>query len=446
MSYSPHTENDRERMLRAVGMERVSDLFTVVPATIRFPELDLPASISELDASQELAALASENADAGRYAMFLGAGAYNHYSPSIINHLISRGEFFTAYTPYQPEMSQGTLQAIFEYQSMVAELMGMDACNASMYDGGTALAEAGIMAVNATRRGRLVVSPTVHPHYRAVLDTYVAGQHVEVVRPEAPADALTCTVDMIRPYLDGDTAAVLVQYPNFYGTIEDLRALAAAAHEVGALLVVAAYPIALGLLRSPGEQGADIAVGEGQPLGNALSFGGPYVGLFTCKQQFIRSMPGRLVGATTDTQGRRGYVLTLQTREQHIRRERATSNICTNQGLNALVACVYLATMGKQGLRDVAELCYHRAHYAAGVIAALPGYELATDGPFFNEFVVRCPRPVAEINRRLFGQNIIGGYDLGRDEPALEGHMLVAVTELTSRREIDRLVSALDGI
>ena len=443
MSYNPHTEHDRERMLTTVGLADVADLFTVVPEAIRFPELRLPTALSELEASQTLAGLAAENADAGRYAMFLGAGAYNHYVPAVVNHLVSRGEFYTAYTPYQPEISQGTLQSIYEYQSMVAELMGMEVCNASMYDGGTALAEAAIMAVNVTRRGRVVFSPTVHPNYRAVLNSYLAGQRVEVVGPEPAGDQLVCDVAALQPFLGDDTAAVVVQYPNFFGAVEDLAAIGRAAHATGALFVVAAYPLALGLLKPPGAFDADIAVGEGQPLGNALSFGGPYVGLFTCKQQFIRSMPGRLVGATTDTEGRRGYVLTLQTREQHIRRERATSNICTNQGLNALITCIYLATMGRQGLREVAELCYHKAHYAAQAIAALPGYEVLDQAPFFNEFVVRCPRPVSEINRRLLGQGIIGGYDLGRDFPALADCMLVAVTELNSRADIDRLVAGL---
>jgi glycine dehydrogenase subunit 1 len=443
MTYNPHTDGDRRRMLEAVGVGSVAELFDVVPEAVRFPALRLPTALSEPEAIGELTSLAAENLDAGRYPLFLGAGAYSHYVPSVVNHLISRGEFYTAYTPYQPEISQGTLQAIYEYQSMVAELMGMEVCNASMYDGGTALAEAAIMAVNATRRGRIVLSPTVHPNYRAVLDTYVAGQAVDVASPPLDPGRPVCDVEAVTPLLDDQTAALIVQYPNFFGSIEDLAALGAAAHAVGALFVVAAYPLALGLLTPPGAYDADIAVGEGQPLGNALSFGGPYVGLFTCKQQFVRSMPGRLVGATTDTQGRRGFVLTLQTREQHIRRERATSNICTNQGLNALIVCVYLATMGKQGLREVAELCYHKAHYAAREIAALPGFSVLEAAPFFNEFVVRCPRPVADINAHLLRAGLIGGYDLGRDFPALEKHMLVAVTELNARAEIDRLVNSL---
>jgi glycine dehydrogenase subunit 1 len=302
------------------------------------------------------------------------------------------------------------------------------------------------MAINSTRRGRVVVSPTVHPNYRAVLKTYLAGQNVEVVAPPLADGRLTCDVAAIQPLLDADTAAVIVQYPNFLGSIEDLAALGEAAHAAGALFVVAAYPVALGLLKPPGAFDADIAVGEGQSLGNALSLGGPYVGLFTCKQEFIRSMPGRLVGATTDTRGRRGYVLTLQTREQHIRRERATSNICTNQGLNALITCIHLATMGKQGLRDVAELCYHKAHYTARAIDALPGYRVLGEAPYFNEFVVRCPRSVTEVNAHLFAQGIIGGYDLAHDYRALGHSMLLAVTELNTRAEIDRLVAALASL
>ncbi|MCC6628158.1 MAG: aminomethyl-transferring glycine dehydrogenase subunit GcvPA [Chloroflexi bacterium] len=446
MSYSPHTEQDRQRMLATVGAASVEELFNVVPEPIRFPTLQLPAALSELEAAQELSALASENLDASRYPIFLGAGAYNHYVPALVNQLVLRGEFYTAYTPYQPEISQGTLQSIYEYQSMVAELMGMEVCNASMYDGGSALAEAAVMAINSTRRGKVVVSPTVHPNYRAVLRTYVAGQSIEIVEPSLAAGRLTTDLDAVRAALGPDTAAVIVQYPNFLGAIEDLTALAEAAHAAGALLVVAAYPIALGLLKPPGAFDADIVVGEGQSLGNALSFGGPYVGMFTCKQQFIRSMPGRLVGATVDVQGRRGYVLTLQTREQHIRRERATSNICTNQGLNALIACLYLATMGKQGLRDVAELCYHKAHYAAGQIAALPGYRVLDGAPFFNEFVVQCPRPAAEVNAALLAAGIIGGYALSQEYPGLGHALLLTVTELNSRAEIDRLVAALPAM
>jgi glycine dehydrogenase subunit 1 len=443
MSYNPHTPADRQRMLATVGVDAPADLFDVVPEPIRFPALRLPAAVSELEATHELAALAGQNKDAGRYPLFLGAGAYNHYVPAVVNQLVLRGEFYTAYTPYQPEISQGTLQSIYEYQSMVAELMGMEVCNASMYDGGTALAEAAIMAVSSTRRGRVVVCPTVHPNYRAVLTTYVAGQGIEVVQPAFEAESLVSEAATVAAALDEQTAAVIVQYPNFLGAIEDLAAIGAAAHAVGALFIVASYPTALGLLTPPGAFDADIAVGEGQPLGNALSLGGPYVGLFTCKQRFIRSMPGRLVGATTDTAGRRGYVLTLQTREQHIRRERATSNICTNQGLNALIACLYLATMGKQGLREVAELCYHKAHYLAGALAAVPGHAVLGAAPFFNEFVVRCPRPVAEVNDRLLRAGIIGGYDLGADYPALGQAMLLAVTELNGRADLDRLVEVL---
>lgn len=433
-------------MLAAVGLNEVSQLFDVVPEAIRFPALRLPESISELEALQELTALSAENHDAGQYPIFLGAGAYNHYVPSVVNHLISRGEFYTAYTPYQPEISQGTLQSIYEYQSMVSELMGMEVCNASMYDGGSALAEAAVMAVNSTRRGRVVISGSVHPNYRAVLATYLAGQPVELVEVPLVNGTLATNVATIEQTLDDQTAAIIVQYPNFLGSIEDIEAIGRAAHAVGALLVVAAYPLALGLLKPPGALDADIAVGEGQSLGNSLNFGGPYVGLFTCKQQFIRSMPGRLVGATTDVEGRRGYVLTLQTREQHIRRERATSNICTNQGLNALITCVYLATMGKQGMRDVAELCYHKAHYAAKAIDALPRYQVVDGGPFFNEFVVRTPRPAAVVNAHLLANGIIGGYDLAAAYPSLGNALLLAITEMNSRAEIDRLVAALASL
>jgi glycine dehydrogenase subunit 1 len=443
MSYSPATETDREEMLAAIGAKSIEDLFADVPEAVRFPKLNLPGPQSEMETLRELMNLGEANADAQHCAIFLGAGAYNHYSPSVVNHMILRGEFLTAYTPYQPEISQGTLQAIFEYQSMVAQLTGMEVANASHYDGATSLAEAAIMAYSHARekRHKVIVSPAVHPMYRAVLRTYSQGMGLTITGDED----LEAGLPALARGLDADTALFVVQSPNFFGQIENLEGLALQVHAAGALLAVVADPVSLGLLKPPGHFGADIAVGEGQALGVPLSFGGPYLGFFATKKDYVRKMAGRLVGETHDKQGRRGYVLTLSTREQHIKREKATSNICTNQGLMALAATVYLATMGKNGLRKVAELCWHKSHYAAQQIAALPGFQVDGSRPFFQEFVVRCPRPVAEINRHLFDDHdIIGGYDLGQDYPHLADHMLLCVTEMNSRDEIDMLVEALE--
>jgi len=444
LSYTLHTEADRREMLDVIGVRSLGDLFRDVPEGARYPDLALPAPLSEMEVLQELREMSEGNADADHFACFLGAGAYNHFVPSVVQHLAGRAEFYTAYTPYQPEISQGTLQSIFEYQSMICDLTGMEVSNASHYDGATAVAEAVIMAVNVARqkRRKVIVSPTVHPEYRETLRTYVQAAGIEVVGDGNPgADG-----SELLSLLDQTTACLVVQTPNFLGSIEDLSAISDATHSVGALLIVATNPISLGLLKPPGDYGADIVVGEGQPLGNHLSFGGPYLGFFACRKKHVRKMAGRLVGETVDSQGRRAYVLTLSTREQHIRRERATSNICSNQALCALTSGVYLAALGRRGLRQVAELCYHKAHYAAQRIAELPGFALAGSKPFFNEFVIRCPRAVSEINEQLLGKGIVGGYDLGRDYAHLRGCMLVCVTELNSRESIDALVEALGEV
>ncbi len=442
MSYVPHTDADRTEMLAAIGVERVEDLFHDVPAACRFPQVNLPEPLSEMEIMAEVQAISEENLDTGHYSCFLGAGAYDHYVPRIVDHVISRSEFYTAYTPYQPEISQGTLQSIFEYQSMICALTGMEVANASHYDGATSTAEAVIMALNVHRgrRKKVLVSPAVHPEYRSVVRTYTQGMGIEIV---GDGDT-TATLDDLTNLLDKDTTCLIIQSPNFYGEIEDLEGLASKVHAVKALLVVVADPVSLGLLRPPGDYGADIVVGEGQALGNGLNYGGPYLGFFACRQKHVRKLAGRLVGQTVDTEGTRGFVLTLATREQHIRRERATSNICTNQALCALATAVHLAALGPQGLRQLAELCYHKAHYAAGRIAELNGYEVLGDKPFIKEFVVHCPAPVKAINSYLLEEwGIIGGYDLGRDYPHLENHMLVCVTEVISREEIDALVDAL---
>ncbi|HEY1016027.1 MAG TPA: aminomethyl-transferring glycine dehydrogenase subunit GcvPA [Herpetosiphonaceae bacterium] len=440
--YISITDSDRREMLQAIGAQSVDNLFEVVPADVRFPTLDLPAPLSEAEMARELRRLSAKNADVLTNACFLGAGAYNHFIPSAVDSLLRRAEFYTAYTPYQPEIAQGTLQAIFEYQSLMCALLGMDAANASHYDGATALAEGAIMALNSTRnRRKIVVAPTVHPQYRGVLRTYLQGLGVQITGDERPEAGL----DEALALVDEKTACFIVQTPDFLGTLRDLKPIAEAVHAAGALLIVATNPIALGLFQAPGHAGADIVVAEGQPLGIPLSFGGPYLGVFACTEKLLRKMPGRLVGATTDLNGQLGYVLTLQTREQHIRREKATSNICTNQGLMALAATIYMSLLGKQGLRKVAEICYHRAHYAAAEIAKLEGFEIVGQGPFFHEFVVRCPRPVSEIATALEFASIIGGYDLGKDYPHLGDAMLVCVTELNTPADIDRLVAALKG-
>jgi glycine dehydrogenase subunit 1 len=366
--------------------------------------------------------------------------ARNGRPPSTVAAITGRAEFYTAYTPYQPEVSQGTLQAIFEYQSMVCHLYGMEVANASHYDGATSMAEAAIMALNAvTNRRQILVSPGVHPEYRATLRTYLQGVDVEIVGDENPTALATDLIDQVS----NETACLIVQSPNFYGQIEDVASLAEPAHSHGALLAVSANPISLGLLAPPGDQGADIATGEGQPLGVALSAGGPYLGIFTTRNRYVRKMAGRLVGQTVDDRGQRGFVLTLSAREQHIRREQATSNICSNEALCALAAGVYLATMGRAGMRRVAELCFHKAHYAAKLIGELPGYEIVTNRPFFNEFAVRCPEAPERVNHRLLDAGIIGGYDLGQVHPMLEGQMLFCATEMNTRDEIERLVRSL---
>jgi glycine dehydrogenase subunit 1 len=438
--YISITDADRAEMLAAIGVERTADLFVDVPADVRFPELKLPPALSEIELRRQLGAMSGQNANATASSIFLGAGAYNHFVPSAVDQILRRAEFYTAYTPYQPEISQGTLQAIFEYQSLICALSGMDIANASHYDGGTALAEAALMAVASTRNRRtVVVAPGVNPQYRAVLRTYLQGSGIRIRGDED----LGASVGEVAALVDNTTAAVIVQSPDFFGTLHDLKPIAAQAHAAGALLVTSFDPIALGLFQTPGEAGADIATAEGQPLGVGLNFGGPYLGIFTCSEKYVRKMPGRLTGATLDLDGKVGYVLTLQAREQHIRREHATSNICTNQGLMALAAAVYLSLVGRQGMRRIAELCYHRAHYAAAEIAKLAGYSVEDRGPFFKEFVIRCPRPVAEINAALAEGGIVGGYDLSRDYPNLADAMLLCVTEMNSKAEIDALVGAL---
>ncbi|HWQ47138.1 MAG TPA: aminomethyl-transferring glycine dehydrogenase subunit GcvPA [Longilinea sp.] len=442
--FIPHTEEERAAMLRTIGVPTIEDLFKDVPAKYRFPKLNLPPKLSEMEAMAQVQEYASANESTQDMACFLGAGAYHHYIPAVVDSILRRGEFYTAYTPYQPEISQGTLQAIFEYQTLIANLTGMEISNASHYDGATAVAEAGVMAYHNFRgkRGNIVVSPGVHPQYRQVLCTYLCGYHNACIKGQ-DLPALSTPSDLI-PLIDADTSLVVVQYPDFFGRIFDLTELANAVHAQGALLAVSTNPIALGLLKTPGEFGADIVTGEGQPLGIPLSYGGPYLGFFSTRKQFAHKLAGRLVGETVDKNGERGYVLTLTAREQHIKRDRASSNICTNQGLLALAASVYLSALGKQGLHQVAELCYHRAHYAAEKINKIKGFSVTQPAPFFHEFMVKYPQPVEEINGHLLDHGILGGFDLGTAYPELAGHALLAVTEMNSKDDIDYLCEVLE--
>ena len=444
--YLPMTEQDQQEMLATVGLDSIDDLFKDIPEEIRFKG-DLPVSkgLDEYALTTHLSALAAKNANTDQYPSFLGAGLYDHHIPSVINHVVSRSEFYTAYTPYQPEVSQGELQAIFEFQSYICELTGMAVANASMYDGATALAEAGSLASAATKRSRLVVSSAVHPESRQVLHTYAHGLGLEII--EVAATNGVTDMDELAKAVSDDTAAVLVQNPNFFGALEDLAAIGDLVHGRKGLMIVSTNPISLGLLEAPGKLGADIVVGDAQPLGISSSLGGPTCGFFAVSKDHMRRMPGRIVGQTVDRNGKRGFVLTLQAREQHIRREKATSNICSNQALLALCASVYMSVMGKQGMIEVGQLNLQKSHYAAKRLAGVPGITLPFTSPYFNEFVIKLPEGVSAsaVNTKLLKEGFIGGYDLGRAYPELEGHMLIAVTERRTKEQIDEFASMLEG-
>lgn len=447
--FTPHTPQEIDKMLKAIGVESIEDLFRKVPEEHRFPELDLPDGFSELEIADELKEISSANASTEDFISFLGAGAYNHYIPAAVDMLLRRGEFYTAYTPYQPEISQGTLQAVFEFQSLMAELTGMDVSNASHYDGATAVAEAANLAYHFFRgkRKKIVVSNAVHPQYRETIRTYMQGFDDVRVMGDEETSTDAFDANYLIDKIDVETAVVIVQYPDFFGRVVDYTKLINIAHEFGALVTFVFNPTALGLLKPPGEFDADIAVADGQPLGIPLSFGGPYLGIFTIKEKFVRKLAGRLVGETVDEEGKRAYVLTLTAREQHIRREKSTSNICTNQGLMALAATIYLSLLGKAGFKQVANLCYQKAHYAAEQISKIDGFGMAfKDTPFFHEFVIQTPKPVKEINMHLQNHWILGGYDLSQDYPKMENHMLVAVTEKISKEDIDDFVAALEEV
>ncbi|MDD5559305.1 aminomethyl-transferring glycine dehydrogenase subunit GcvPA [Candidatus Methylomirabilis sp.] len=447
MEYIPNTEADCRAMLDAIGVRSSEELFADIPQKLKLKRgLNLAPPLSETGLRKHMKELAGKNADVDQYASFLGAGAYNHFIPAAVSHLVFRSEFYTAYTPYQPELSQGTLQAIYEYQTLICQLTGMEVANASMYDGSSSLAEAVLMAHRINGRREVVLPMAVHPEYRTVCRTYVSklGLHLH----EVPyTDQGATDLKQVKATLSDRTCAVVVQSPNFFGVLESLDELAEVAHSAGALLiVVVAEPVSFGIVRSPGEYGADIVVGEGQAFGNHLNFGGPYLGFFASKQAYVRSMPGRLVGRTEDKVGRSGYVLTLSTREQHIRREKATSNICTNEGLCALAATVHLSLLGRAGLRELALLNLRKTAYTKDAISKLSGYELPFAGPTFNEFVVRVKkRTPAQVNRALLAKGIIGGVELGRFYPELSDCLLLCVTEQNSREEIDALCKAMGG-
>jgi len=442
MRYISNTAAQQREMLGTIGAASIEDLLVRIPAKARLSRpLNLPAAMAEMDLVRHLRALAARNASAEDYACFLGAGSYDHSVPSPINHLISRGEFFTAYTPYQPEASQGTLRSIFEYQTMIAELTGMDVANASLYDGASSLAEGVLMAHAVTGRDGIVLSRGVNPLYRQVVETYVEGPSLRLASA-ALADGIT-DPDALAKAVTSSTAAVVVQYPNFFGCLEDVRAAAEIAHAAGALLIVVADPVNLGLLEPPGALGADLVVGEGQGLGVPMSFGGPNLGVFAVKQELVRRMPGRLVGVTVDLDGQRGFVLTLQTREQHIRREKATSNICTNVALCALMATIYVSVMGKHGIRTVGELSVAKAHYAAAAFSRIPGVGLRFGAPFFKEFTLELPKAPDRVVKRLARERILAGVPLKPFDRQYKNCLLVAVTERRTREEIDAYASAL---
>ena len=442
--YISNTEQDKKEMLKEIGIDNIHDLFKAIPDSVYLTkDLNIPDNISELDLLKSLKALSEKNSNLDEYTCFLGAGAYDHYIPTVIDSLISRQEFYTAYTPYQPEISQGTLQSIFEYQTMICEITGMQVANASMYDGATALTEAAMMACEATRRTEVLVAKSVHPESRSVLKTYSKFRNVSVVEVEYKNGQID--LDDLKSKVNSNTAALLLQSPNFFGIIEDVAAVEALVHENKSLLVLSADPISLAILESPGKLGVDIVVGEAQGLGSSLSFGGPYLGYFATTEKLMRKMPGRIVGQTVDSDGKRAFVLTLQTREQHIRREKATSNICSNHGLNALIATIYMTVLGKEGLKKVANLCVQKAHYTYKELLKTGKFTEVFTAPFFKEFVVKSNVAVDSLNNRLFEDKIIGGYSIEKDYKDINNGWLVAVTEKRSKEEIDTLVRKAVG-
>ena len=432
-------------MLDAIGVKSVEELFTDIPADVRMTRpLNLPPALSEMELKSHILELALQDRDFEESLYFLGAGAYDHYVPSVVKHIVGRSEFLTAYTQYQPEISQGYLQALWEYQSLICLLTGMEMAVTSLYDGSTAMAEAAMMACSITGRNEILISSTVHPHWRDVLATYARDRDI-IIRTVEYLDGVT-SPEVLASQINEKTAAVICQNPNFFGCIEDLRQLARNAQAGGALFIAAVNPISLGVLESPGVLGADIVVGEGQAMGLPVSFGGPYIGFLATRDKWLRRTPGRIVGQTVDHEGTRGFVLTIQAREQHIRRDKATSNICSNEALCSLAVAVYLSALGRQGIRQVSELCLKKAHFARKTILDVPGFQPVFSQPFFNEFVVRCPLPPAELNSELREAGVVAGLDLGKYYPELEGCMLTAVTEKRTRDEIELLAGLLKEV
>jgi len=444
--YIPHTDKDLKEMLDAIGAKKLEDLFQRIPEKYRFSKLlNLPGPISETDLLRHMEKYQSTIVPVASWSSFLGAGAYHHFIPAVVSALASRSEFSTSYTPYQPEISQGTLQAIFEYQTLMCQLTGMEVANASLYDGASSLAEAILMAHRITKRKKVLLSEAVHPDYRRVVQTYVDPDQQKIV--PIPYQKGTGRTDerMLNSLLDEEVSSVVIQSPNFFGVIEDLKTIAERVHEAGALLVVTfTEAIAYGILKTPGEFGADIVAGEGQSLGIPVSYGGPYLGIFASLERFVRNMPGRLIGETVDLEGKRGFVLTLAAREQHIRRERATSNIATNEGLCALMATIFLACLGKKGLRELALMNLSKAEYAKKAVSRIRGCEVAFSSPTFNEFVLRIKKEPERILERLREEKILGGLCLAKDYPELSRHLLVTFTEMVTKEEIDRWAEALE--
>lgn len=440
--YHPLTETDRREMLEAIGVDDFEVLIQAVPRSCRAKGLDVPEGLSEWELGREIEAAAGKNLNARKTLSFLGGGSYDHFIPAALPQLVGRSEFYTAYTPYQPEASQGTLQAIFEYQSLIAELTGLPVSNASHYDGATSLAEAGLAALRHTGRKKLLIARSVHPHSRAVLKTYTESADFIVEEFGFTAGGRYNAAELSER-LTNEVAGVILQTPNFFGVAEDLEGLAEKIHALGALLMIAANPLSLGVLKPPGEWGADLAVGEGQVLGIPANFGGPYLGFFAATKELVRRVPGRLAGMTLDRQGKRAFVLTLQAREQHIRRERAASNICTNEGLCALAACIYLTLIGKEGIRQVGELNLDRANYLRQKIAGLKNFKVDLSVPIFNEFVVTASKPFSEIESTLLGEGLLPGIGLEKFYPELKSSFLVCATETKSREDLDRLVEGL---
>jgi glycine dehydrogenase subunit 1 len=439
LAYIPNTNEQQQEMLQEIGVENINKLFSDIPEECKLNrKLNVPEGKSEMEIRDCIRQVAKQNNNISENICFLGAGAYDHYIPSVIDYLAGRQEFYTAYTPYQPEISQGTLKAIFEFQTYICELTGMDVANASMYDGASTLAESCIMASSTTRRNTILIAKTVHPEYREVVKTYAKFRGLKVYETDY-TDGVT-DIKQLHEMLSDDIAAFVLQTPNFFGLIEEIDSICNIIHENKSLMIACCDPISLGIMKPPGDLGVDIVVGEGQSLGNHLSFGGPYLGFMAAKNKLMRKMPGRIVGQTQDVDGKTAYVLTLQAREQHIRREKATSNICSNQALNALRATVYISLLGKQGYKKVSEMCIQKSHYTYNELLKLDGIEQCFNKPFFKEFVVKIKGSVDKINYKLNKINIIGGYNLGNSYPELENCWLIAVTEKRTKAQIDKFV------